>query len=175
MPGAERGRVPGAPTRGRLEWPVLILAAGACFLRWSVGAWPVDDAYITFRHSRNLVEGAGFVFNPGEMVLGTSSPFYGLLLALLGWLTKLDIVSVSMWVNGLADAAVILLLWIVARQLALPRWAAASLGVVWLFYPIGIRYSVGGMESSVAAALLLGASAAYLRGRDTATGALLAL
>ncbi|MBZ0305706.1 MAG: hypothetical protein K8I82_06525, partial [Anaerolineae bacterium] len=36
----------------------------------------VDDAFITFRYSRNLVEGNGFVYNPGDKVLGTTTPLY---------------------------------------------------------------------------------------------------
>ena len=33
-----------------------------------------DDAYITFRYGQNLANGRGPVFNPGERVLGTTSP-----------------------------------------------------------------------------------------------------
>ncbi len=43
----------------------------------------IDDAYITFRHSKNLVEGNGFSFNPGDRLLSTTSPLHGLILALL--------------------------------------------------------------------------------------------
>lgn len=40
-----------------------------------------DDAYITFRYASNLVRGFGFVFNPGERVLGTTSPLFTFILA----------------------------------------------------------------------------------------------
>lgn len=40
-----------------------------------------DDGYITYRYADNLVHGRGFSFNPGEKVLGTSAPGYGLVLA----------------------------------------------------------------------------------------------
>ncbi|NLX11561.1 MAG: hypothetical protein GXY36_18095 [Chloroflexi bacterium] len=40
-----------------------------------------DDVFITFVYSRNLAEGEGFVFNPGERVQGTTTPLYALLLA----------------------------------------------------------------------------------------------
>lgn len=40
-----------------------------------------DDAMITFTYARNLVEGNGFVFNPGERVFGTTAPWYGLFVA----------------------------------------------------------------------------------------------
>jgi len=40
-----------------------------------------DDGYITFRYARNLARGFGLVFNPGEHVLGTTSPLFTFLLA----------------------------------------------------------------------------------------------
>lgn len=39
----------------------------------------IDDAFITARHSSNLARGFGLVFNPGEWVLGTTTPLWGLL------------------------------------------------------------------------------------------------
>jgi hypothetical protein len=45
-----------------------------------------DDAYITYRYARNLATGQGFVYNPGEAVLGTTAALYGLLLGLLSLL-----------------------------------------------------------------------------------------
>jgi hypothetical protein len=42
-----------------------------------------DDSFITFRYAENIASGKGFVYNQGERVLGTSTPLYTLLLALL--------------------------------------------------------------------------------------------
>ena len=44
--------------------PLLIFLL-ALFLRILPGERMVDDAYITFRYARNLVDGLGFVYNPG--------------------------------------------------------------------------------------------------------------
>ncbi len=41
-----------------------------------------EDSYITYRYARNLAEGKGFVYNEGERFLGTTAPFYALILAL---------------------------------------------------------------------------------------------
>ena len=41
----------------------------------------IDDAFITFRYSWNLVHGNGLTFNPGERVEGTSSSPFALLIA----------------------------------------------------------------------------------------------
>jgi len=50
---------------------------------WWVG-FIRDDAFITFRYAKNLADGLGFVYNPGEHVYGTSSPGFALLMAV--WL-----------------------------------------------------------------------------------------
>lgn len=60
---------------------IVILLLLAFSARLIPGERTVDDAYITFRYARNLVEDAGFVYNPGEHVLGTTTPLYTLLLA----------------------------------------------------------------------------------------------
>jgi hypothetical protein len=41
----------------------------------------VDDAYISFRYARNLVEGHGLVFNPGERVEGYTNFLWSILIA----------------------------------------------------------------------------------------------
>lgn len=42
-----------------------------------------DDAFISYRYGQNLANGLGFVFNPGEWVMGSTSPGHALLAALL--------------------------------------------------------------------------------------------
>ena len=63
--------------------PALLVAslvlAGGVGLGFAPASY--DDGYITYRYADNLARGRGFVFNPGEPVLGTSAPGYGLLLA----------------------------------------------------------------------------------------------
>ena len=44
-----------------------------------------DDAFITYRYSQNLIHGRGFVFNPGERVLGTTAPLHALVLGIMGF------------------------------------------------------------------------------------------
>ena len=36
----------------------------------------VDDAYVSYRYARSLVEGHGLTFNPGELVEGFSNPLW---------------------------------------------------------------------------------------------------
>lgn len=45
-----------------------------------------EDSYITYRYAQNIADGKGFVYNPGEEFLGTTAPFYTLILAFFGFL-----------------------------------------------------------------------------------------
>jgi hypothetical protein len=71
-----------------LASPLSILAVGLWII---IGPKPIDDAYITFRYARNLAEGIGLVYNPCEHVLGTTTPLFSLVLALLYLVTYIEI------------------------------------------------------------------------------------
>ena len=63
----------------RLVWRVLLAClAAAQVLSWA-GSGPCDDDYIVYRYARNLAEGLGPVFNPGERVEGFTVPLWMLL------------------------------------------------------------------------------------------------
>ena len=55
---------------------VLLGITAAYTLRWSC-----DDAFISFRYARQLVDGNGLVFNPGERVEGYTNPAWTLWIA----------------------------------------------------------------------------------------------
>ncbi|HEY7214531.1 MAG TPA: hypothetical protein VIC28_07870, partial [Thermoanaerobaculia bacterium] len=79
--------------RRRHLWliPVLLWCAVAALFAARLGGWTSDDFYITYRYARNLAQGHGFVFNPGERVFGTTDPGLGLLLAALHFVTRLPV------------------------------------------------------------------------------------
>ncbi len=57
------------------------MAAGLVRLAWFAHThYTEEDAFITFRYSRQLSEGFGFVYNPGERLYGTTTPLFTLLL-----------------------------------------------------------------------------------------------
>ena len=65
-------------------WTVLVAACGyGVFRAWQV-KWLCDDAFITFRFSKNFAEGFGLVFNPGEWVEGYTNFLWALVLGVLG-------------------------------------------------------------------------------------------
>ncbi len=57
-----------------------------------------DDAFITFQYARSIATGAGFVFNPDERVLGTTTPLFTLLMA----------AAYPLFRDGIAQLAIVL-------------------------------------------------------------------
>jgi hypothetical protein len=108
MPGEEprevAGESPGrALPRGLapavVDIGVLAFALAVSILTTEFDMPLIDDALITLRCSLNLVAGHGLVFNPGDHVLGTSSPVYALVLAALIPLFD-DPVAIAIRVGG---------------------------------------------------------------------------
>ena len=88
----------------RWRW-ALIIAGLALTARLLPAPRTIDDAFITFRYARNLLNGAGFVYNPGEQVLGTTTPLYTLLMAALSGLSRsANFPWIALLINALADA-----------------------------------------------------------------------
>lgn len=155
------------PRASRWDWllAALVAAAGTLAARWlgQQFAFHTDDAYITYRYAANLVEGLGFTYNPGERVLGTTTPLYTLLLAGLGR-AGLAIPEASAWVNaasaGLALAVVHL--WLAAST---GRAVAGLLGgAVLLSFHEFVQFSVSGMETGLYLLLIALAFACHDRG-----------
>ena len=69
---------------------------------FSKTGYTADDALIIFRYAENLAAGNGFVYNPGEHVLGTTTPLYTLLLAALLKI-KINCFIGGLILNNLAD------------------------------------------------------------------------
>jgi hypothetical protein len=156
----------------------VLLAALVAVLAFAARILPgprtIDDAYITFRYARNLVEGNGPVFNPGQPVLGTTTPLYmGLLAAAALPFGGGDapFPEIALAVNALADALACLLLIRIGSSLRSPAagWAAA---VLWAVSPMSVTFAVGGLETSVYILLLLSVLYCRLEGKLTAMGVL---
>jgi len=78
-----------------------------------------EDSYITYRYAKNIVDGKGFVYNQGEPFLGTTTPFYALLLSLFGVL-GFDIPSIGGILSGLSLALALLLLYLLTSKKGFP-------------------------------------------------------
>jgi len=152
------------------------LLALALLARLVPGERMVDDAYITFRYARYLAAGQGFVYNPGERVLGTTTPLYTLLMAGLALVTgSRDFPALALAVNALAGAASVGLLYGLGKQFAGHRAPAVTAALLWAVAPYSVTFAIGGMETDLTVALLLAAACAHVTGRSHAMAAFSAL
>jgi hypothetical protein len=73
---------------------VIILIFVAGLLDSISKSWTCDDAFISFRYAKNLVEGKGLVYNPGERVEGYTNFLWTMLIA-AGMKLNLDPVKLT--------------------------------------------------------------------------------
>jgi len=134
-----------------------VLVILAATLRLINGPRPYDDAFITFRYVENITNGTGFVYNAGEFVLGTTTPLYTLLLALLHFPFNSDLGWIALIINTLADCVSLVLLYLLGRKFI----GEKAQGVVYaapLLFAVSVfstNWCIGGMETSLFSFLLL--------------------
>lgn len=127
--------------------PWLALLGGMAALAWFL----TDDAFISFRYARNLLEGHGLVFNPGERVEGYSNFLWTLELAALWGAFGLKPEYTAQWLSVAYTAGTLaVLLWWGMRTpglayRGLTTWLA--LGLVCSSATFAIRTSGGGLET----------------------------
>ena len=130
----------------------------ALLARILLGPRTVDDAYITFRYARNLITGHGFVYNPGERVLGTTTPLYTLLMAGTALLTG----SRDFPTLALAGAAAVGLLYGLGKRFTGHRGPASAAALLWAIAPYSVTFAIGGMETDLTIALLLASAYTHI-------------
>ncbi len=114
---------------------VLLIAASVVPIGAAIGigAYRHDDAYITLTFSKNLASGAGFVYNGGPPVLGTTTPLFALLIAGLSWLIpNVSLLAIATGVGVVAWIATAWVLMILWRRIENNLMGCAVLGVVLL-------------------------------------------
>lgn len=127
------------------------------------GARTIDDAFITFRYSRNLVEGQGFVYNPGVQTLGTTTPLFALTMAAVSAVTGgQEFPWYAIAVSALADAGTVALLYLIVRRVTGSGWVALFPSALWTISPMSVTFAIGGMETSVAIFWMMAATWAYV-------------
>ncbi|HMH49009.1 MAG TPA: hypothetical protein VK548_02170 [Candidatus Acidoferrum sp.] len=139
-----------------------------------VAGFPLDDSWIHLHFARNIAEGAGFSYNPGVPVAGSTAPLWTLLLAL-----AVAVFGPSIAVVKAVGTATALGATVMVRRAAI-GWGASRLGA--LGAAVGLGWTgamawgaLSGMEVTLAA-LLVGASLlAHARSRDVWTAVWAAL
>ncbi|HXV37074.1 MAG TPA: hypothetical protein VEC18_07985, partial [Myxococcota bacterium] len=129
-----------------------------------------EDAFISYRYADNLARGQGFVFNPGERVLGTSTPLYTLALAALQAGVGLDPPRASALLFSVGLALIALIGGVLLRAQGHPIAAVLFAALVVSGWG-GIR-DVFGLETTCYAALLLASYWAATRARYATAGVL---
>jgi hypothetical protein len=121
--------------------------------------WAYDDPFITYRYAVNLARGVGFVYNPGEYVLSTTTPLFTLLLASLSVFSS-DLPRLANLVGAFSLALGALFLWDLAHT-----WKTPAVGwIALLLYPtFPLLVMTLGSETPLYLALCLGAFAFYAR------------
>jgi hypothetical protein len=132
-----------------------------------------EDAYITFRYARNFALGHGLTFNPGEHVMGFTSPLWTIWMS-LGFLVRLDPV---VWARLSALCADIVTLVVVGRMLreSFSRTAAWCFAMFFALWPYFSAMTASGMESGVMLMLIALSGFLVSRKHPASSAALAAL
>ena len=126
----------------------------------------LEDALITDRYAENLATGAGFVFNAGERVLGTTTPLLTLILALAGRLFGVACIPVASNVLMIAAAAATAwLLHDVVERCFESRAIARVATAIWIVHPDTLWTTAGGLETPLVVLLMVASFALAVRGR----------
>jgi arabinofuranosyltransferase len=151
----------------------------ATVLMWPLRQYLTDDTFVHLQYARNLASGHGLVFNPGERVYGCTSPLWVALIA-DGMALGFDGLRVARVLGFLATLwSVGLFLQLMRRNLQTPALCAVAT-VAWAGHAWMLRWSVSGLETPLAVALVLAGFVAFTEGqqwgaRPVRTGALWAL
>jgi Gpi18-like mannosyltransferase len=105
-----------------------------------------DDAFITFRYAEQLGSGHGFVYNLGEHVLGTTTPFFTFVLAVL-YLLKIQAPVGSLAVSLFCSGFTAILVYRMATLLRFTRLATLP-AVCYIFWPRSVVADSCGMETA---------------------------
>jgi len=155
-------------TWARALWVLAIALAVA--VPWFGTDAPQDDAYITYRYAEHLVAGDGLVFNAGEEPVEGYTNFLWTLLVAAGMGLGLDPEWLGPGLGLLFTVLATVLCGRLATRLgASPAFAAAAM-LLFALQPTQRVHAMGGLETSMFAALLLPGLLPRLRPERTARG-----
>lgn len=135
-----------------------------------------DDSYIFFTYARNIAEGDGYVFNPGERINATTSPLYTVILAVVYRVVGSDspdlLPSAAHIVGGICLVLLALLLGDCVRGPA-PSLLPVVVPLAFLVNPL--LTNAFGMEIFLALMLAVAGTATYFRSLPRTAACLSAL
>ncbi len=132
---------------------LLSLLPWLALLAWlaSVAWFLTDDAFISFRYTRNLIEGHGLVFNPGERVEGYTNFLWILELAAIWAALGIPPEYAAPWLSvAYTAASIAAILWWVTRLPSLHNRSLVAwmtLGLLCSSATFAVWTSAGGLET----------------------------
>lgn len=133
--------------------------------------WAYDDPFITFRYAKNLRTGLGFVYNPGERVLSTTTPLYTLLLAVCSFLWS-DLPRLSNLIGAVSLTSGSIALYVLGCRWNLPL-AGFFAAILLPLFPLMV--STFGAETCLYVMLTLWAFVLHAKGQHMGAMGLAAL
>lgn len=164
----------------RSERIALVLGLLACgAMMWPVRDQLVDSAFVWQRIAGHLAAGRGLVFNVGERIYATTNPLWIALVA-DGIALGLDGLIVAKLLGAVSTLACVLLFMQLMRRTVRMPIVRAVATVAWACQAWMAQWSVSGLETSLATALVLAGFVALTEGpewgdRPVRTGSLWAL
>jgi arabinofuranosyltransferase len=151
----------------------IVVVATVVRLQYALSNPTLDDAYITFRYIRNVARGVGFVFNPGERVLGTTTPLFVMGLTPFA-IVGADVLAVAKIITISASVVNVILVFWLARRL-FGDISALLAAFLLTISTSSVWAASTGMETELNVLLLLATTCAYFAGRLNLFGVLAAL
>ncbi len=147
-----------------------MIGAGVILLLhgWFYFHYTSDDAYISYRYARNLADGAGLVWNPGQHVEGYTNFLWVMMLAGMDWI-GFDIVESGRWLGyglaliAMAEAYLLSTMLVGGRP---GRWAGVATLLLLGASGVWAVWAFAGLESPLLSVLILAAILLHLRERD---------
>ena len=141
------------------SFPVIYLFAVSTVIYLIFSGWHYDDPYITYRYARNISQGQGYVYNPGERIQSTTTPLFTILLAVSSFFTS-DLPRVANIIGAASLALGALLLWDLAHTWQTPEVGWTAL----LLYPtFTLPAAAIGSETPLYIAICLASFACFAR------------
>lgn len=154
------GRVELLDARAPFLLPLTLLLIARVFFMLAQ-PYASEDAYITFRYAARWVAGHGLTYNPGEHVLGFTSPLWTLWCG-IGLALRVNPVPWTQITSIVADVCTL----VVGAQLLRTQRSGASAWAFAMFFacwPLFSASAVSGLEMNTVIALLMLATALAVR------------
>lgn len=147
---------------------VIFFTAYCFFLSWSFLFQNVDDAYISYRYGKNLMDGHGLVYNPDERVEGYTNFLWTVVTAPFTQIKAVDVSIFSSSLGLLISICNLLLIALISRKFAdsLKEYYNYLVLLPTLFLALDDSiafWAIGGMEFPIYTLFILWAIHSYFK------------